>query len=211
MTGDSTTPDSSEGDSKTAVEKSTYELTEEKLDALDKTLIRRKSYAKAVIDDSLPTGTVSDGPTKEHSEQGRVKREVYLRYIEAASKTGFVSFVVALLIQQIAGLLGNNMLREWGNHNTEVNGNEGAGWYLLGYGLFSLSSVLLGALASILIWVLCSVRSSRRLHDGVSVFTTRTASLPDRSVCWKMLDAVMHSPLMFFELTPTGRYVHLLC
>ena len=36
MTGDSTTPDSSEGDSKTAVEKSTHELTEEKLDVVDK-------------------------------------------------------------------------------------------------------------------------------------------------------------------------------
>ncbi|PIL25024.1 ATP-binding cassette transporter [Ganoderma sinense ZZ0214-1] len=190
MTGDSITPDSSEGDSKTAVEQSTHELTEEKLDAVDKTLIRRNSYTKAVIDDGFPTRTVSDGPTKEHSEQGRVKREVYLRYIEAASKAGFISFVVALLVQQIAGLLGNNMLREWGNHNTEVSGNEGAGWYLLGYGLFSLSSVLLGALASILIWVLCSVRSSRRLHDG-------------------MLDAVMHSPLTFFELTPTGRILNL--
>lgn len=174
MTGDSTTPASSEGDNKTAVEQSTNELTEEKLDVVDKTLIRRKSYAKAVIDDSFPTSSVSDGPTKEHSEQGRVKREVYLRYIEAASKAGFISFVVALLVQQIANFLGNNMLRHWGNHNTQVNGNEGAGWYLLGYSLFSLSSVLLGALASILIWVLCSVRSSRRLHDAVSVLAART-------------------------------------
>ena len=168
MTGFSATPDSSENESKTAVESSTHELTEEKLDTLNKTLIRRKSYGKAAIDDNLPTRTVSDGPTKEHSEQGRVKREVYLRYIEAASKAGFVSFVAALILQQIASLMGNNMLREWGNHNNEVNDNEGAGWYLLGYGVFSLSSTLLGALASIVVWVLCSVRSARKLHDAVS-------------------------------------------
>lgn len=179
MSGDTVTPESSEGDSKTAVEQSPYELTEEKLDVLDKTLIRRKSYAKAVIDDSFPTRAASDGPTKEHSEQGRVKREVYLRYVEAASKAGFVSFIVALLVQQLAGLLGNNMLREWGNHNTEASGNEGAGWYLLGYGLFSLSSVLLGALASILIWVFCSVRSSQRLHDAVSMYVLNNATMTD--------------------------------
>ncbi|TBU30707.1 metal resistance protein YCF1 [Dichomitus squalens] len=190
MTGFTATPDSSENDSKTAVESSTHELTKEKLDNLNKTLVRSKSFGKAVIDDNLPTRTVSDGPTKEHSEQGRVKREVYLRYIEAASKAGVISFVMALILQQIAGLMGNNMLRQWGNHNTEVSDNEGAGWYLLGYGLFSLSSTLLGALASILIWVLCAVRSARRLHDA-------------------MLNAVMHSPLTFFELTPTGRILNL--
>ncbi len=75
---------------------------------------------------------------------------------------------MATILQQIANLLGNNMLREWGNHNSEVSGNEGSGIYLLGYGLFSLSSTVLGAIAALLIWVLCSVRSARRLHDSVS-------------------------------------------
>ncbi|RPD60042.1 metal resistance protein YCF1 [Lentinus tigrinus ALCF2SS1-7] len=187
ITGFSNTPDS-EGDSKTAVD--SVELTEEKLETVDKTLVRRKSYGKAVIDDSLPTKTASDGPTKEHSEQGRVKSEVYYRYLEAASKAGFISFVVATILQQIANLLGNNMLREWGNHNNEVSGNEGSGIYLLGYGLFSLSSTILGAVAALLIWVLCSVRSAQRLHDS-------------------MLNAVMHAPLTFFELTPTGRILNL--
>ncbi len=64
ITGFSNTPDS-EGDSKTAVD--SVELTEEKLETVDKTLVRRKSYGKAVIDDNLPTKTASDGPTKEQS------------------------------------------------------------------------------------------------------------------------------------------------
>ena len=93
---------------------------------------------------------------------------MYLRYLEAASKAGFVSFVVATILQQITSLMGNNMLREWGNHNSEVGGNEGAGVYLLGYGMASLSSTILGAVAALLIWVLCSVRSARKLHDSVS-------------------------------------------
>ncbi|KAI0675473.1 metal resistance protein YCF1 [Trametes maxima] len=186
ITGFSATP-SSEGD--TAVE-SNQDLTEEKLETVDKTLTRRKSFGKAVIEDALPTRTASDGLTKEHTEQGRVKREVYLRYIEAASKTGFGAFVVATILQQIASLLGNNTLRSWGEHNREAGANAGAGVYLLGYGVFSLAGTLFGMAAAILIWVLCAVRSAGRLHDA-------------------MLNAIMHAPLSFFELTPTGRILNL--
>ncbi|KAI0819664.1 metal resistance protein YCF1 [Trametes gibbosa] len=186
ITGLSATP-SSEGE--TAIE-SSQDLTEEKLESVDKTLIRRKSFGKAVIDDILPSRPTSDGPTKEHSEQGRVKREVYLRYLEAASRAGFGAFLVATILSQIASLLGNNTLRAWGEHNRETGDNKGAGIYLIGYGLFSLSSTLLGTMAAILIWVLCSVRSARRLHDA-------------------MLNAIMHAPLTFFELTPTGRILNL--
>ncbi|KAI0352362.1 metal resistance protein YCF1 [Trametes cingulata] len=186
ITGFSATP-SSEGE--TAVD-SKEQLTDEKLESVDKTLIRRKSFGKAVLEDALPTHTASDGPTKEHSEQGRVKQEVYLRYVEAASKAGFGAFIVATILQQIASLLGNNTLRAWGEHNREAGDNAGAGVYLLGYGLFSLSSTLMGTAAAILIWVLCSIRSARRLHDA-------------------MLNAIMHAPLTFFELTPTGRILNL--
>ncbi|CDO77661.1 hypothetical protein BN946_scf184969.g12 [Trametes cinnabarina] len=187
ITGFSATPSS---ESETTAVESNVDLTEEKLRTIDKTLIRRKSFGKAVLEDALPTKTASDGPTKEHIEQGRVKREVYMRYIEAASKAGFSAFIIATILQQIASLLGNNTLRAWGEHNRQAGDNTGAGVYLLGYGLFSLSSTVLGAVAAVLIWVLCSIRSSRRLHDA-------------------MLNAIMHAPLSFFELTPTGRILNL--
>ena len=135
--------------------------------------MRRKSYGRATLDDprvAAATRPTSDGPSKEHTEQGRVKREVYVKYVEAASRAGFIAFVVASIAQQILALMGNNALRQWGNHNSEVGGNEGAGVYLLGYGLFSLTSTLLGGVGAILIWVLCSVRSAQRLHDSVSGF-----------------------------------------
>ncbi|EMD38835.1 hypothetical protein CERSUDRAFT_92869 [Gelatoporia subvermispora B] len=185
-TVNSSTP-SSEGE--TAVTSSQI-LTEEKLESLDKKLVRRRSYGKATLINSLPTRTVSDGPTKEHIEQGRVKRDVYLQYIEAASKAGFIAFVVACIAQQLASLAGNNVLRAWGEHNRKVGDNEDAFGYLLNYGLFSLSSTILGAIAAILIWVLCSIRSAQHLHDS-------------------MLYAVMRAPLSFFELTPTGRILNL--
>ncbi|PCH44281.1 multidrug resistance-associated ABC transporter [Wolfiporia cocos MD-104 SS10] len=166
------------------------DLTEEKLDCVDRKLVRRKSFGKATLMSNLPTRTVSDGPTKEHSEQGRVKLSVYLQYIKAASKTGFAFFVICMVLQQVTSVAGNNTLRSWGEHNRAVGANKDAWKYLLGYGLFSLSSTLLGTIAAILNWVLCSVRSSRLLHDS-------------------MLHAVLRAPLSFFELTPTGRILNL--
>ena len=171
LQGDSSTPSSG-----TAV--NTSSLTAKELEDVDEKLRRRQSFTKAVLVRSPPPrGTTSsdNGPSKEHSEQGRVKKDVYLQYIEAASKIGFALFVSAAILSQLVSVAANNTLRAWGEHNREAGSNRGVGKYLLGYGLFSLSSTLLSAAAAILIWVFCSIRSARRLHDSVrrSVFAIR--------------------------------------
>lgn len=156
------------------------ELTEEKLESVTEKLQlqRKKSFTKAVLSNTLPVrGAQSDGLTKEHSEQGRVKKDVYLQYIEAASKLGSIAFVVTTLLVQLASLAANNTLRSWGEHNRESGDNKGLGRYLMGYGLFSLGSVFVGALSSIILWVFCSIRSSKHLHDSVSVLFAIVASL----------------------------------
>lgn len=147
---------------------SSRDLIEDKLQSVDDKLKRRTSFRKPDLVDNLPTRSVSDGPTKEHIEQGRVKIDVYLQYIKAASKTGFMVFVLSTILQQLTSVAGNNTLRAWGEHNLSAGSNHDAFKYLLVYGLFSLSSTLCGMLAAILIWVLCSIRSSRLLHDSVS-------------------------------------------
>ena len=135
-------------------------------------LQRKGSFTAAVLGAAPPAragggAAAQDGPAKEHSEQGRVKRDVYVRYVEAASGIGFALFVGATVLSQIVSVAANNTLRAWGEHNREEGSNRGVGRYLLGYGLFSLASTLLGAAAAILIWVFCSIRSARRLHDSV--------------------------------------------
>ncbi|KIP05505.1 hypothetical protein PHLGIDRAFT_128871 [Phlebiopsis gigantea 11061_1 CR5-6] len=185
LQGDSSTPSSG-----TAVD--TQELAVN-LEDVNEKLQRKGSFTKAVLVAPPPAraGTAAqDGPSKEHSEQGRVKRDVYLQYVEAASKIGFALFVGATVLSQIVSVAANNTLRAWGEHNREAGSNRGVGRYLLGYGLFSLASTLLGAAAAILIWVFCSIRSARRLHDS-------------------MLYAVMRAPMSFFEQTPTGRILNL--
>ncbi|KAI0080155.1 metal resistance protein YCF1 [Panus rudis PR-1116 ss-1] len=186
-----TAANSSTPTSDTAVESSS-ELTGEKLEnALTEKLQRKRSFGKAPISpDALPVQSASDGPTKEHSEQGRVKKDVYIKYIQAASKTGFFFVILTTLLVQVASLAANYTLRAWGEHNREAGGNEGVGLYLLGYGMFSLTSTVLGAIGTILLWVFCAVRSSQYLHDS-------------------MLHAVMRAPMSFFEQTPTGRILNL--
>ncbi|KAF9473354.1 multidrug resistance-associated ABC transporter [Pholiota conissans] len=158
--------------------------------AITEKLRHRASFEKARIIPAIATHKPSGGLTKEHQEQGRVKIEVYKQYIQAASKAGFAFFLFATIAQQAASVLATLTLRYWGEHNRESGNNSGMFKYLLIYGCFSLSSSLLGALSAITMWVYCSLRSAKRLHDS-------------------MLEALMRAPLSFFELTPTGRILNL--
>jgi hypothetical protein len=126
---------------------------------------RRMSFSKATLADVSLSSTAA---TKEHSEQGRVKRNVYTQYIKAASRAGFYGFLLAVLAQQAVNILGNLTLRDWGEHNRNTGSNSGMDKYLLAYGLLSLLSTLLGAAGSILMWVLCALKSAKYLHDSVS-------------------------------------------
>jgi hypothetical protein len=142
---------------------------------------RRESFKKAVL--ATPPkvrDASSDGITKEHSEQGRVKMEVYSQYLHAASRKGFLFFVLATVLQQVVSVMSTVMLRLWGEHNREMGTNTGlTNKYFLGYGLSNLVAICLSACAALLIWVFCSLRSSKHLHDS-------------------MLHSVMRAPLSFF-------------
>lgn len=109
------------------------------------------------------------------------------------------------MIAQIVSVAANNTLRAWGEHNREEGSNAGVGKFLLGYGLFSLSSTVLGAFAAIVIWVFCSIRSAKKLHDSVG--SLLSCAVLRVLTSKQMLFAVMRAPMSFFEQTPTGRYV----
>ena len=132
-------------------------------------VVRRTSFNKAVVA-PLPSirEATSSGLSKEHSEQGRVKKEVYLQYLHAASKTGFCFFMLVTVLGQLVSVMATFMLRLWGESNREAGENAGlSDPYLLGYGFFNLMAIVFGASAGLLIWVLCSLRSSKYLHDSV--------------------------------------------
>jgi len=144
-------------------------LTEEKIDTLGEKLTRKKSFGRAVVAQvtSQTTKASSGGLSEEQSAQGRVKSHVYLRYIEAASKTGFAFFVIVTILQQALQIFGTFSLKYWSEGNRESGENKSAVKFLWAYGLLSLSATILNCLGSILILVLCSLRSSKHLHDAV--------------------------------------------
>lgn len=160
------------------------------VEQLSEKLSRRTSYSKPTIAKTPPVRVSSGGPSQEHIEQGKVKKDVYLQYIKAASKIGFSTFLLVTILQQVASVVANLVLRSWGEHNQDVGDNSGMFKYLLGYGLSSLSAILLGGAAAILLWVFCSVRSARHLHDSVSVFGAfylfQDSHMPNRR-CWTPL------------------------
>ncbi len=133
--------------------------------------LRRSSFSKAVRAPPAPVrASESTGLSKEHMEQGSVKRRVYSEYVKAASKTGFLLYLLAIVLQQAASVLSNLVLRSWGEHNSQMGDNSNMWRYMLVYGLSSLSSILFSGMAAILIWVLCSIRSAKQLHDSVGIY-----------------------------------------
>lgn len=107
------------------------------------------------------------GLSREHQEQGQVKLSVYRHYLQAASKTSFGLFLLATIAQQGTSVLATIILRYWGEHNRQNGSNAGMLRFLLFYGVFSLSSSILGAISAILMWVYCALRSAKKLHDSV--------------------------------------------
>jgi hypothetical protein len=161
----------------TAVSRSTPEV-EEKQDftekdigeAFQEKINRRRSFGKAMLapEQVIPTkGEITATVRKEHSEQGRVKKDVYLSYMKAASVWGFSLNIVCVVLQQGASVLANLCLRAWGDANQDLSGTNGAIRYLWLYGILCLSSVLLSAAGSLFIFVLCTLRSAKVLHDQV--------------------------------------------
>lgn len=95
---------------------------------------------------------------------------VYWRYIGASSRTGFGMFLLALTFSQVFSVLGNFALRSWSEDNRASEENNGISRYLAVYGIFSLSSVVFSAIGSTVLMLLCSLRSSKNLHDSVRIF-----------------------------------------
>jgi ATP-binding cassette, subfamily C (CFTR/MRP), member 1 len=158
-------------------------LADEEIDsaALVEKLTRRRSFPRATLAELPPPtqSSSSQGLSVEKSQTGRVDKRVYARYIEAASKIGFFLFVGALLLQQVFSVLSSVELKAWGEGNRSAGNNKDALRYLWAYGVFSLISAVLGSASAILVWVLCSYRSSKHLHDAVSPPRT---SLMDRVI-----------------------------
>ena len=143
---------------------------DEKMRVLDEKLLRRKSFTRASLAPlRLPSkSSASQGLSEETREKGRVQLRVYQRYIQAASWVGFALFVSGAVLQQVLSVASNIALKSWGEGNRNAGDNLTTRSFLWVYGWLSLSSTLLGGGSVVILWVLCSLRSSKHLHDSVS-------------------------------------------
>lgn len=138
--------------------------------SLDK-LQRKRSFGKAALAELgnvLRAPTQSTGTKQEHTEHGRVKTTVYTEYIKAASVTSFMFFLVSVIVTQASQVLANVTLKQWGEHNQKMGDNSGMSSYLLLYGLCSTATILSSLIGTILLFVFCTLRSAKYLHDAVS-------------------------------------------
>lgn len=172
------------GDDETLVstppsELETLDATSPMRGSLDR-LQKKRSWSRAPLAEQgnvLRAPTQPTGTKQEHTEHGRVKWSVYTAYIQAASVPGFAFFLMSVVAQQGSQVLANVTLKQWGEHNQKAGSNADMSTYLMLYGLCSTSTILMSLAGTILLFVYCTLRSAKYLHNSVSVLMLSRASL----------------------------------
>ena len=126
---------------------------------------------------------------EETKEEGRVKSYVYIAYIKACGVTGVVLFFIFMILTRVFDLAENFWLKHWSESN-QNNGSNDNFWMFVGvYASIGILSAAFNNIRSIIMLLYCSIRGSKKLHDN-------------------MANAVVRSPMSFFETTPIGRVIN---
>ncbi|KAI9711951.1 MAG: hypothetical protein M1828_001750 [Chrysothrix sp. TS-e1954] len=155
--------------------------------------LRRASTAsfrgpRGKLTDEEETG-MKTRQSKETSEQGKVKWGVYAEYARNSNLVAVFIYLLMLLGAQTASIGGNVWLKDWAELNTREQANPEVGKYIGIYFAFGVGSAALVVVQTLILWIFCSIESSRKLHE-------------------KMAVAIFRSPMSFFETTPTGRILN---
>ncbi|KAK3717789.1 ATP-binding cassette glutathione S-conjugate transporter ycf1 [Vermiconidia calcicola] len=127
--------------------------------------------------------------SKETSEQGKVKRDIYLEYAKASNLPAVAVYLVMLVGAQTAQIGGSVWLKDWASVNERAGRNPDVAKYLGIYFAFGVGSAALVVFQTLILWIFCSIEASRKLHE-------------------RMAFAIFRSPMIFFETTPSGRILN---
>ena len=127
--------------------------------------------------------------SKEISEQGKVKWDVYLEYAKFNNLVAVGIYLFALVTAQTAQVGGSLWLKQWSEVNQDYGGNPEVGKYIGIYFAFGIGGAALAVVQTLILWIFCSIEASRKLHE-------------------KMAYAIFRSPMSFFETTPSGRILN---
>ncbi|KAH7349425.1 metal resistance protein YCF1 [Plectosphaerella cucumerina] len=156
--------------------------------------LRRASTAsfkgpRGKLTDEEVSGSNRTRQVKEHSEQGKVKWDVYFEYARNNNLVAVGVYALCLIAAQVAGTAGSFWLKHWGDDNTKNKGNHNVGMYIGIYFAFGIGASLLTVIQTLILWIFCSIEASRKLHE-------------------RMANAIFRSPMSFFDVTPTGRILN---
>ncbi|KZT52688.1 glycoside hydrolase family 43 protein [Calocera cornea HHB12733] len=127
--------------------------------------------------------------SKEIRAVGSVGLKVYIEYIKACSVPGAIGFFTTMVLMQAAQVGQNLWLKSWGEHNLHTGDNGNKSFYLGVFFAFGMSYIILSFLSSVILWCFCTLRAAVRLHEN-------------------MFQALMRSPMSFFETVPVGRILN---
>ncbi|KAK4697308.1 hypothetical protein P7C71_g748, partial [Lecanoromycetidae sp. Uapishka_2] len=127
--------------------------------------------------------------SKEFSEQGKVKWDVYFEYARNSNLIAVGIYLTMLIAAQTAQIGGSLWLKEWAEINQRYGGNPQVGKYIGIYFAFGIGGAALVVVQTLILWIFCSIEASRKLHE-------------------RMAYAIFRSPMSFFETTPSGRILN---
>lgn len=107
---------------------------------------------------------VKSKQTKEFSEQGKVKWNVYGEYAKTSNLVAVTIYVTVLVGAQTAQIGGSLWLKNWTEVNQMYGGNPDVGKYIGIYFAFGIGSAALVVVQTLILWILCSIEVRKYLH-----------------------------------------------
>lgn len=128
--------------------------------------LRRASTAsfqgpRGKLSDEEAEGQTKSKLSKEFSEQGKVKWDVYLEYAKTSNVVAVGIYLFTLVAAQTAQIGGSLWLKNWSEVNQEFGGNPEVGYYIGIYFAFGIGGAALVVVQTLILWIFCSIEVTR--------------------------------------------------
>ncbi|KAI5960575.1 uncharacterized protein KGF55_004468 [Candida pseudojiufengensis] len=126
---------------------------------------------------------------EEKKEKGVVPLKTIVRYIKECNLVYFSLFLLTILGSKLLNVAETYVLKDWTAINKDHNATVDPTFYL---GLYSAAGAAAGFLTYIgyfILWSFCIIKAAAYFHSA-------------------MAEAVLHSPMSFFDTTPVGRVLN---
>jgi ATP-binding cassette subfamily C (CFTR/MRP) protein 1 len=126
-------------------------------------------------------GGIKTRQTKEVSEQGKVKWNVYWEYAKDSNLYAVAVYMIALMTAQTASVGGGFWLKQWAEVNEEHGSNPHVGKFIGIYFAFGIGSAALVVLQTLILWILCSIEvscSACMFHKYLELIWSYATGLP---------------------------------